>query len=414
MEYIETAYKALSDIYMKGAYLDAAMAKIEISPVATKIIYGVLEKDTQLNFVISSLVKEPPKTSVLVSLKIGAYCLLYMDSIPDYAIVNGVVEFVKKQGKTGVSGFVNAVLKKVARREFKVPTGELEKLAYDTSKPVWFVKKVIKQFGKDAAKEILNEQPFELEHIRNNSRLCTLIQIEKTLSAEAVEYTKSMAGGLNVRNCKAVKNMFSDGAITYQSPSSMTVVQALKPYGNVLDLCAAPGGKTVYAAEMNKGGFVTACDVSDAKVKQIKSYLKRMMITNVETKVNDAAKFNDEFVGKFDCVLVDAPCSCYGTMRKHPDVFLRHDENTIKQMAATQKKILLNAEKYLKKGGTLVYSTCTIFDEENACNVKYILENSALKLDKIDLPFDGAENGTITILPKEEWDGFFIARFVKK
>ena len=116
MEYIETAYKALSDIYMKGAYLDAAMAKIEISPVATKIIYGVLEKDTQLNFVISSLVKEPPKTSVLVSLKIGAYCLLYMDSIPDYAIVNGVVEFVKKQGKTGVSGFVNAVLKNEQER----------------------------------------------------------------------------------------------------------------------------------------------------------------------------------------------------------------------------------------------------------------------------------------------------------
>ena len=419
MEYFETAYNVLSDIYIRSAYLDAAMSKVDISGAATKIIYGVLEKDVQLEYIVSEHVKQKPKASVLVLLKIGVYCLLYMDSLPDYAIVNGIVELAKKLGKSGVSGFVNAVLKNVAKKDFKFLSDGLENLSFTSAKPLWFVKRIVDEYGVDIAQKILNESPFELEHIRNNPKICSLNQVEKRLESEKTEFFETTVGGLSVRNCSSVKKMFSDGAITIQSPSSMLTVQIMKPYGEVLDLCAAPGGKSVYAAQINNSCNVTACDVNDLKVKQIKSYCKRMMVENLKTEVNDATKLNQNYVGKFDCVLVDAPCSCFGTFRKHPDVFLRHNESTIKQMAATQKKILSNAVQYLKNGGTLIYSTCTLFKEENFENVEFILKNSSLNPDEIDenlykkVPCLKLSDNALTVLPFKEWDGFFIARFKK-
>ena len=419
MDYIETSYNALSEIYVRGAYLDAALAKVDLSGAATKIIYGVLEKDVQLEYIISDLVKQKPKSSVLVLLKIGAYCLTYMDSLPDYAVVNGVVEFAKKIGKSGVSGFINAILKKIATKHFNVPSDEINKISFDTSKPVWFVKRILKEYGKEVGGRILSEPPFELEHIRNNPKICSALQLKTKLQNENTEYIDSSVGGFSVRNCQAVKSMFFDGAITIQSPSSMFAVQVLKPYGEVLDLCAAPGGKSVYAAQYNRNCTVTACDLNDSKIKQIKSYCKRMTADNVSVQINDATKLNENFIGKFDCVLVDAPCSCFGTYRKHPDVFLRHDESVIKQISATQKKILDNAVLYLKRGGTLVYSTCTLFNEENIENVEYVLKKPSIvnnKIEEYDLPQNLPhieKNGTITVLPFKEWDGFFVAKFKK-
>ena len=410
MEYLGVAYRALNKVFIEKKYLDDALTVASKDATATKIIYGVLEKNFQAEYVIGSLCKVPD-LAVGTLLKIGYYCLLYMDSLPDYAVVNGVVELSKKTGKAGLSGLINAVLKKISRREYKLPEDEMDKLCFESSKPKWFAKYILSKYDYETAISVLNSEPCEEEHIRANNRLCDLTQIEKMLSSATVEYQLTMAGGLKVKNCATVKNMFSEGVVTFQSPSSMLVCSALQPYGRVLDLCAAPGGKAVYLSELDTKCEVVACDINSRKINQIKSYAKRMCAPNVKAVINDGTVFNKDFENAFDCVLVDAPCSCFGTFRKHPDTFLRHDYSTVKQMSALQKKIVSNGVKYLKSGGTLVYSTCTLFKEENEDIVKYILKTSDLKLDKMNIPLKN--EGEVNILPLEEFDGFFIARFVK-
>ena len=410
MAYLSVAYKALCSVFIDKKYLDAALPIAAKDATATKIIYGVLEKNFQAETVINSLCKVPDG-GVGVLLKIGYYCLLYMDSLPDYAVVNGVVELSKKAGKGGLSGLINAVLKKISRREYSLPEKEKDRLLFDSSKPCWFADYILNKYDYETAVSILKSEPCEQEHIRANTRLCELAQIEKMLSSATVEYQLTIAGGLKVRNCATVKNMFSEGVVTFQSPSSMLVCAALQPHGRVLDLCAAPGGKSVYISELDKKCEVVACDINEQKVNQIKSYAKRMCATNVKTMINDGAVFNKDFENSFDCVLVDAPCSCFGTFRKHPDTFLRHDYSTVKQMSALQKKILSNAVKYVKSGGTLVYSTCTLFTEENEDIADYILKISDLKQEKMNIPLKN--DGRVNVLPLDEFDGFFISRFVR-
>ena len=187
---------------------------------------------------------------------------------------------------------------------------------------------------------------------------------------------------------------------------------------DALDICSAPGGKAVLISELTPHGKVTACDIHEHRVRLIQSYKERMHVPNVNAIVSDASKFNPEFENKFDYVLLDAPCSCFGTFRKHPDVFLSRDENDILKLANTQKEILKNAVRYLKNGGILVYSTCTIFDEENRQVVESILEKGKYELEKIDFNNDKLNarfknKGTISILPHDEYDGFYIARIKK-
>ena len=172
-------------------------------------------------------------------------------------------------------------------------------------------------------------------------------------------------------------------------------------------------------SELDKSGEVTACDLHPHRVKLIESYKARMRADNVKTAVLDATKFKSEWEEKFDYVLLDAPCSCFGTFRKHPDVFLSRDESDLQNIAKTQREILKNAVRYLKNGGKLVYSTCTLFDEENAQVVDSVIDGKEFKLEKIT--FENAalnkkfenNNGTIALLPEGQYDGFYIAKIVR-
>lgn len=415
------AYDLLSDIYKGGAYSNIALSKRlfgeKEAALITRLVLGVLERDVELEYIISKLTDKPPKQAVKILLKMGVYCLKYMDSMPDYAVVNGIVELSKELGKQGVSGFLNATLKAAAAGDFQqLPDkGDLSYYySVKLSKPLWLVKRVFGNYSEADALKILDAKSYEYSHIRPNLRVVGLDELEALLTKKRIECFKSKAGGLYVKDGMTIKELMSGGRVTYQSEASMYAVAALgvQNYTNVLDLCAAPGGKTVYASELNRNGTVTATDIHPHRVELIKSYAERMKATNVTASVLDGTVLNRNFINRFDSVLVDAPCSGIGVIAKQPDILLNRQPADVKELSEIQTKLLDNAAEYVRDGGALVYSTCTVLKEENDFVVNAFLNtHPQFKLDKMDVPFDN--DGKVQLLPKDGLDGFFIARMVK-
>lgn len=415
-KYIFEAHDILRRIYRDGSYSDDALNKSKPSPLALKITYGVLENDLKLDYIISQLTTRKPKQDALILLKIGAYSLLNLDDVPKYAIVSECVEAAKRiPDARGASGFVNAVLKKISAGEFRLKRkGESGYLSVEYSKPQWFVDRLTKEYGEERVLEAITAPACEEEHIRVNRRKFTARELEKALAEGGDSFEKTPVGGYITRVNDVVKQLFAEGKITYQSPSSMLAVKALgvKDGADVLDMCSAPGGKAVYMSEFDMGGRIVACELYPHRIAQIEKYKERMGANNILSVQCDASKYNEKWKDSFDYVLVDAPCSCFGTYVKHPDVFLQRGEEDVKKLAQTQSAILKTAMKYVKVGGKLVYSTCTLFDEENIDVVKGAL-NDNFKLCRIEgKEFEGnvAEDGTVRILPNGVYDGFFIAK----
>ena len=412
-EHIRAACELLDKIYTDRTYADRVFDGEDASALSARLVFGVLERDTEISYILDSLVDKQPKRIVRILLKVGVYALLYIDNIPDYAIVNECVETAKALGKGGAAGFVNAVLKKVSTRSYTLPApSDPDYLSVHFSKPEWFVGRMTAEYGEARTRAVLEEPASDLVHIRVNSRSSSDEAVKKLFDAHAHEYCPSAVGGFLVRVTPLVRSLFSEGIVTYQSPSSVLAVDALAPGGRceVLDLCSAPGGKAVYAAELAPAATVTACDVHPHRVELIKKYAARMSADNVRPVLSDAAVFEPRFEGRFDFVMADVPCTCFGTFKKHPDVFLQRGEEAIAKLAETQRRIIDNAVRYLKPGGVMVYSTCTLFEEENIRNAEYAA-GKGLSLEKMPVPFDN--DGTLQLLPRGEWDGFFIARFRK-
>lgn len=410
--YIEPSYKILTKIFKENSYSSLAINQGELNNAITKIVYGVLEKNIELEYIINQLCTKKPQKSIEIIFKIAIYCILYMNAIPNFAIVNETVDFTKKIGKKGVSGFVNAVLKKVANSDFELPKeGDSNYFEIHYAKPQWFVDLLIKNFGKEKMIEILAKPFFQYVHIRPNTNKLDYSDLKNLLSEDKNLIRESNIGGFVCKNTEKIKKVFKKGQITYQSPSSMVAVEAMGVFdgASVLDLCSAPGGKSVFIAEKNPNSKIVACDIHPHRIELVKSYAKRMDTPNIETKLTNAINFDKEFEEKFDFVLVDAPCSCLGTFRKHQDVFLQHNMNSVFELAKIQKKILENAKKYVKKGGVLLFSTCTLTKEENDQNTEFVLNDSNFVLEEMKIPYKN--NGTLQILPKAEWDGFYLAKF---
>ena len=406
--YIRTCYDSLIKVYRDKAYLSNAIGRVdEDRELVTAICYGVVEKDYQLDCIIGALVSKSPALPIRVMLKIGIYMLKYM-SIPSYAVISNTVELVKDIGKGGLAGFVNAILRRVDRGEYDISLTGVDRLAFDTSTPLWLTRKIIAEYGENRAREILSFVPRYREHIRLN------VDADKEDTLAKLEVLdSSQEGGYFVKVEDNLRTLLKEGLVTYQSPSSMRIASLVASHRptEVLDVCSAPGGKSVYIAQLLPEAHVTACDVHEHRVSLIESYKSRMRVPNVTPTLLDGTSYVEEWDSRFDAVLCDVPCSGIGVRYTSPDILLNRTDKDIKSLSQLQYEILSNASRYLRSGGVLTYSTCTILRQENQQVVdKFLKEHKDFQL----LPLTEGK-GYLTILPMDSGiDGFFVAQMRKK
>lgn len=412
-------YKLLSEVFLDNAYgsiqLNAALSLVKDAKdraYISNLFYGVLEKNVQLDYILRSLAQKKARPAIEIIIKMGLYQIRYM-STPIYAAINETVEFAKRLGKGGVSGFINALLRK--SESFSLPQeGEISQADYLSitfSIPKWIVVKLIDQYGYEFAKEFFSYKVDKRTHIRYNANVTNKDEFEKKLSK--FEYTKSKLGYYVTHN--TLKSL-DRSAFTAQSLSSMIAVncyvssEICSP--KVLDLCGAPGGKSIYLKEIYPNAEVTCCDVHPHRVELIKKYASRMK-SSITPALSDATAIFPEWFAAFDTVICDVPCSGIGVYKNKPDILLSKQPSDIEKIACTQRSILDNAKNYVKVGGALCYSTCTVFKEENDNNIEWFLQNNDnFVLDKITSPLVSNNDGMVRIFPNtyDGADGFFVAK----
>lgn len=398
------AYLVLSKVYRDGKYLKQAISETPVEPLnrarTVKICYGVLEKDYYLSHILGANTVKQPKAAVRIILKIALYMLEFMDK-HDYMVVDSAVELVKKMGKEGSAGFVNAFL-----RSYKIPPlpeKSDERIAVECSAPLWLVKKLKRSYKGETA-DILNS-PAEgvcVRFVKNKEKYLSLPHIDTPF--ENVYIFRNF-----VRD-----EGFERGDYTFQSVGSVAICSAISPCKTLLDACSAPGGKAVLLAE--KCGRVTACELHAHRTELIKSYARRMG-ADIDIRQGDSSVFNPLFENAFDGVLCDVPCSGTGVINENPDIKLFRREEDIESLAATQLKILSNCARYVKSGGALYYSTCSCLPEENDSIIyRFLNENGSFFLEIPPSPLSGRRTKYgMQFLPHISLGaGFFLSKLIKK
>lgn len=385
----------------------------------TALVYGTLDMLINIDYVISLFAKGKIHSKVRNILRMGIYQILYMDKVPDSAAVSTSVDIAQRIGKGMIKGYINGVLRNVSRNKDSIeyPADKAKMLALKYSYPEFFVRELISDIGVSETEAFLN---YESDH-----KTCLRVD-ESKASIEDVKVKLSAQDGIYFDNCIYVSGepeMLEDGVCSVQSEASVAVVKALglNNGDTLLDCCAAPGGKTVYAASVIKEGRIVAFDKYPHRVELITNNCKRCGYDNiVEARCVDM--INDNFDGKFDKILVDAPCSGMGVLGQKPEIKNTITPEICAQIESTQYKILNNASKHLKKGGVLVYSTCTVRKRENIDIIKsFLRDNSDFSLCSLEGFFGykfsenrDLEGGYIQLYPhKDKIEGFFIARMVK-
>jgi len=326
----------------------------------------------------------------------------------------------------GASKLVNGVLRSYLRnknKDYYNKENINERLAFSYSFPQWMVKLFIEQYGEVVGEKILdglNKRPAVT--VRVNSTKGDFQQVFHELEKNAynVEEGSICPEAIRIVRGKSVEDnpLFKKGAITVQDESAMLVAPSmdLKEHMTVLDLCSAPGGKTTHIAEiMDNTGIVKAFDIYDHKLELIRSNSERLGLTNIELDILDATKECKELIEVGDRVLIDVPCSGLGIIRKKPEIKYTKKEKELKSLITVQREIMRNAAKYVKPDGIILYSTCTINKTENQGNINWFLSNfkdfsvEPLNFGQVEnLVYD--EKGSVTVLPNEYMDGFFIAK----
>ncbi len=374
------AADALFDIEKKGEYSTKAITDAikNLEPrdkaFANELILGVLRNKIYLDFVIQSFSKTKLKKLnpyVLQILRVGAYQILCMDKIPVSAACNEAVKLASIRAKAA-KGFANGVLRSISRGPVpEIKGNEIEKLSVKYSCPLWLAEKLFSQFG-DKTEEILKDslKPHPT-FIRVNALKTDDDALIEQLRAEGIETEKS-----DLKNCLIIKgaininasDAYKDGLYTLQNINSQmaTVILEPKPDETIIDMCAAPGGKTTYIAELIENrGRVIAFDIHPHKIELIEKTAERLGLNSIEVKCHNSEEIIEELKGVADRVLADVPCSGIGVIHRKPDVKYNRQEEDINALCRIQKNILKNSSEYVKAGGTLVYSTCTILKEEN-------------------------------------------------
>lgn len=402
----------------------------------TRVCEGTLEYKLRLDYILnqfSTVPAEKMKPVIRELLRSSVYQILYMDSVPDSAVCNEAVKLARKKGFYNLTGFVNGVLRKIAREygSIRFPGKEEpeEYLSVIYSMPKWLVQRFLEQYGFEKTEKMLEaflkEKPTT---IRIREYLVEKEAVLESLKSQKVTVEKAPY----VENAYYVKDYdylpaldaFRVGSIQVQDVSSMLVgdIAAPKEGDYVIDLCAAPGGKTLCIADKLKGtGRVDARDISRTKTDYIRENAIRQNFLNVVVTEKDATQLDSDSLEKADIVLADVPCSGLGVMGRKTDIKYKLNPAKIQELAGLQREILEQASTYVKPGGTLIYSTCTIGKEENQDNVEWFLEHYPYELESLDpylceeLRSETTKKGYLQLLPGvHQCDGFFIARLKRK
>lgn len=347
-------YLVLTKIYSDGAHLKQALAETPIEELnrarTVKIVYGVLEKDIYLSHCIRHYAPKSPKIAVRTVLKIALYMMIFMDK-PRYMVTDNAVSLLKKAGKGGVGGFVNAFLRNFKIEDVPMPEGD-DGLSVRYSYPLFAVKALKEEYGNRAESIMAAESKgVTVRFVRGE---------EKYLSREHIDtpFPHTYIFPRFVRD-----EGFFTGDYTFQSVGSIAICDGVTGCGRLLDACAAPGGKSVLLSE--KCEEITSFELHAHRVGLIGEYTRRMGVHNVTACQKDSSVYDENYREAFDSVLCDVPCSGMGTVCENPDVKLNKTADTVKGLHSTQLAILTVCSRYVRAGGNLYYSTCSLFQAEN-------------------------------------------------
>ncbi len=397
----------------------------------TRLVEGTVERKLTLDHYINNVSKTPVnkmKPVMRCIMRLSAYQIFYMNSVPDSAACNEGVKLAQKKGFSTLKGFVNGVLRNLSRQkaELSIPEGNL---SVQYSVPEWLAEKIVKDYGFEAAKAMF-ANAFEnvgTTSIRVNNSKITTEECIRLLEKEGVHVERAsyVENALEISGYDSLMLLesFNRGYFQVQDVSSMLVGLAAdpKPGDRVIDVCAAPGGKSIHVADLLKGsGHVEARDLTDYKVSLIEENIMRCGFQNITAKRADACILDEAAKETADIVIADLPCSGLGVLKKKSDIKYRMTQEQIEELVLLQREILKNAVTYVKPGGTLIYSTCTVAKEENDRQADWILENLPLQPVSLEgtlheeLLKNTDREGCVQLLPgREKTDGFFLAKFRK-
>ncbi|MBU3110719.1 16S rRNA (cytosine(967)-C(5))-methyltransferase RsmB [Clostridium lacusfryxellense] len=428
--------KVLNENAYSNIVLGLELNKSELSDkdkaLVTEIVYGTLKYKYSIDKILLRYVKkgiDKLESFVLNILRISIYQIRFLDKVPSFAAVNEAVNLTKKMSNVGASKLVNGVLRSYLRDpdvKYYNEEDNIDRLCFEYSFTKALVKLFIKQYGSESAERILKGLNYKPDvTVRVNTLKLTYKEIWEKLIENGYNIEKGYAcpSAIRIIKGKNIENnlLFNDGNITVQDESAMLAAHSmdLLPNLNVLDLCSAPGGKTTHIAElMGNTGRVRAFDIHKNKLSLIKDNLNRIGITNTTCDEMDATEYSEELLESADRVLIDVPCSGLGIIRKKPEIKWSKNLRDIDGIIDIQRKIMENASQYVKKGGVLLYSTCTLNKNENEGNVDWFIESHPeFNIEPVFYgEFDNinySDKGYVTIFPNEYMDGFFIAKIRK-
>lgn len=423
----EIALKALYKIEKEQAYSNIVLDEIinnnrkileerDIGLIS-EIVYGVTTWKLTIDEIIkkySNIKLKKISIWIINILRMGIYQIIFLEKIPKSAAVNEGVNLAKRYGHKSSSNFVNAILRKVEKEDYKELfniSNDIERISKTTSMPEWIVKKLLKNNETEKVQlicEALNKKPQTT--IRINTLKVREEELKKKLEERNIEFKeteqKDFINLIKVKNIERL-DLFQNGYFTIQDESAglTSIILNPKEGQQVLDACSAPGGKTTHLAQiMNNKGKIVAWDIYEHRLNLVKQNAKRLGIDIIEVKQQNATEIKNEYIEKFDKILLDVPCLGIGVIKRKPDIKWQRKPEDIEEISKIQLHILETCSKYLKEAGELVYSTCSILEEENDNIIyKFIEKNKEFKVIE-----------KCNIYPDESKDGFFICKILRE
>ena len=437
----EVALKTLYKIDKEDAYSNIALDqsikenknKLQDRDIGliSEIVYGVITWKLTLDEIIkkySNIRIKKISAWILNILRMGIYQIVFLDKVPKSAAVNESVNLAKRYGHKSSANFVNAILRKVEKKDYESffeIEDPIQRISKTTSMPIWIIEELEKEMDLKKVEEICKNSNLKPNvTIRINTLKTNKKEIETLLQEQNIEFEEGiLTDFLILKKVKHIEDldMFEKGYITIQDEGAGLIPIVLNPKPNdyILDACSSPGGKTTYMAELMKNqGKIIAWDLHEHRINLVEKNAKRLGINIIETECMDASKIRQDYIEKFDKILLDVPCLGIGVLKRKPDIKWKRKKEDIEEITNIQRNILDTCSKYVKPKGEIVYSTCSIFYEENEKIIEEFLQkNKDFEYANIELDVykeQMTKKGKIQLYQGKENDGFFICKLQKK